>query len=74
MPDKYVCDCGFSSNEFIEVCPECGFPITVIDIEDEVEAVASEKYSASDLGGPEGSEATDDEDATPIKIPHRKAA
>lgn len=47
MPDKYICDCGFSSPDFIENCPECGSLIMAIDADaDDAEGLhGPEKYS-----------------------------
>ncbi|MCX6811023.1 MAG: hypothetical protein NTY30_04840 [Candidatus Berkelbacteria bacterium] len=50
MPDKYICDCGYSSEAFAENCPMCGAMMMTIDGEDDVEDPKSaEKYDDDDV-------------------------
>ena len=68
MPDKYVCDCGFSSYDFIEYCPECGELIMAID---------SEVDDSDTMHGPEKYEEEPEKDGDQEDIssmPQRKAA
>ena len=46
MPDKYVCDCGFTSETYAEKCPLCGEKIMKLDeFEDVDEDRGIEKYA-----------------------------
>ncbi|MEI6144409.1 MAG: hypothetical protein WCP91_02330 [Candidatus Berkelbacteria bacterium] len=68
MPDKYVCDCGFSSYNFVEYCPECGELIMAID---------SEVDDPDVMHGPEKYEEKSDDDGDQEEMPamaQRKAA
>lgn len=67
MPDRYICDCGFSSPDFTETCPECGSLIMAIDGEtDDIESLhGPEKYSE---------EAEDGDTEEVPSMPQRKAA
>lgn len=72
MPDKYVCDCGFTTENYIEKCPECGATIIKLDeFEDLDDERGVEKYAAEEL--PEA-EANEDEDAGIERIRLKKAA
>lgn len=67
MPDRFICDCGYSSEAFAESCPMCGAMMMTIDGEDdELETVGhAEKYS----------EETEDGDNEEVSaMPQRKAA
>lgn len=72
MPDKYVCDdCGYTTQEYVEKCPECGATIMRLDEFEDLDAdPAVEKYSAEEL--PEA-ETAGDEDAGIEKIQLKKA-
>ena len=70
MPDKYVCDCGFTSETYVEKCPVCGEKIMKLDeFDDPEEGLGVEKYD--ELPDAEENEG---EDAGIEKIPLRKAA
>ena len=45
MPDKDVCDCGYSSEEYSDKCPECGQVMMSIGDDEEFDAVGqAERY------------------------------
>lgn len=63
MPDKFICDCGFSSETFAENCPMCGALMMTIDGEfEDPDDAANDKYDEEDS-----------EDEAP-SVAHRKAA
>jgi len=48
MPDRFICDCGYSSEAFAESCPMCGAMMMTIDGDDDVDdPKLAEKYDDS---------------------------
>ncbi len=66
MPDKYICDCGYSSESYAESCPMCGAMMMTIDSDDDLEAGPSvaEKYDDDE----------EEADSEMPSAPQRKAA
>lgn len=63
MPDRFICDCGYSSESFSENCPMCGAMMMTIDGDpDELEIPKAERYD----------DAEEDEEVS--AMPQRKAA
>lgn len=70
--DKYVCDCGYTTQEYVEKCPECGAAIMKLDeFEDSDDDQVIEKYTADEL--PEA-ETAEDADTGIERIQLKKAA
>lgn len=48
MPDKFICDCGYSSETYAENCPMCGALMMTIDSDfEDVDDMQGEKYEDS---------------------------